>query len=202
MLAGNFKIERITYMENYGNAIPKDSLFTKTPKYIGSLGADAFVDKILIIDFPNEKMCVMDTLNDHWKSRTTFVQAQSKKGRLHIPLTINQETHWFLFDTGASLFPINTNKKLWTEIVDENVKTDTLITSSWGEKIKFYGKTTTQKIYLGDRKLDESHAWYSENKRLMDFNATEKIDGLVGNAYFFNKVVILDFKHNKFGIVN
>ncbi|WP_293944758.1 MULTISPECIES: aspartyl protease family protein [unclassified Sphingobacterium] len=202
MLAGNFKIEKITYMENYGKAIPKDSLFTKTPKHIGSLGADAFVDKILIIDFPSKKMCVLDTLKGHWKSRTTFVQAQSKRGRLHVPLKINQETHWFLFDTGASLFPINTNKKLWTEIVQENTKADTLITSSWGENINFYGKMTAKNIYLGDKKLEKNYAWYSENKRLMEFNTAENIDGLIGNAYFFNEIIILDFKNNRFGIVN
>lgn len=95
--------------------------------------------------------------------------------------------HWFLFDTGANLFPININKKLWAEIVDENVKTDTLITSSWGEDIKFYGKTTAKKIHLGGKKLAENYAWYSENKRLMDFNTTENIDGFVENTYFFSR---------------
>lgn len=95
MQAGIFKIENITYRENYGGTIPKDSLFTKTTKHIGSLGADAFKDKILIIDFPSEKMSVLDTLDDYWISKTTFVQAQSKRGRLHIPFKIGDKTYWF-----------------------------------------------------------------------------------------------------------
>jgi len=198
---GNFKIENITYMENYGNIIPKDSLLTKTAKHIGSLGADAFKNKILIIDFPNEKMCVLDTLDDYWKSKAIFVQTQSKRGRIHIPFKINNKTYWFLFDTGASLFPINTNKKLWTEIVEENVKTDTIISNSWGEKVNFYGRPIEKDIYIGDKKLDKNYAWYNENKRLMEFNEVENIDGLTGNAYFFNDTIVLDFKSNKFGIV-
>lgn len=36
----------------------------------------------------------------------------------------------------------------------------------------------------------------------MEFNKVEKIDGLTGNAYFLDEIVVLDFKNNKFGIMN
>lgn len=146
-------------------------------------------------------MSVLDTLDDYWISKTTFVQAQSKRGRLHIPFKIGDKTYWFLFDTGASLFPIITSKKLWEEIVEENVKTDTIIANSWGEKVNFYGKPIAKDVYIGDKKLDKNYAWYNENKRLMEFNEVENIDGLTGNAYFFNETILLDFKNNRFGII-
>ncbi|MDH6253259.1 hypothetical protein M2347_002986 [Chryseobacterium sp. H1D6B] len=199
---GKLSKDNLMYKDDYGDKIPQDSLFTKNPKHIGSLGADVFNDKILIIDYPNKRMCVLDSLDDYWKKRTTFVEARSKNGRLHIPLTINNQIHWFLFDTGASLFPINTNKELWSSIIDKTAKTDTIIANSWGDKVKFFGRPIKEKVYLGKRKLEDNYAWYNENERLQEFNKDEEVDGLTGNAFFFNNIVVLDFKNKKFGVVN
>lgn len=199
---GKLTKESLVYKEDYGDKISSDSLFTRKPKHIGTLGADMFNNKILIIDYPNKRMCVLDSLDSHWKKRTTFVDAKSNNGRLHIPLTVAKKTHWFLFDTGASLFPINTHKELWTSLVDQTAKTDTIIANSWGEKVKFYGRPIKEKIYLGKRKLDNDYAWYNDNKRLQEFNKAENIDGLTGNAFFVNTIVVLDFKNKKFGVVN
>lgn len=199
---GKLSKDNLVYKENYGDKIPTDSLFNKKPKHIGTLGADMFNNKILIIDYPNKRMCVLDSLDNHLKKMTTFVDAKSNNGRLNIPLTIAGKTHWFMFDTGASLFPINTNKELWTSLVDQTAKTDTIIANSWGEKVKFYGRPIKEKVYLGKRKLENDYAWYNDNKRLQEFNKTENIDGLTGNAFFVNNIIVLDFKNNKFGVVN
>ncbi|PIF45182.1 hypothetical protein CLU96_2183 [Chryseobacterium sp. 52] len=199
---GKLSKDHLIYKENYGDKIPMDSLFNKKPKHIGTLGADVFNNKILIIDYPNKRMCVLDSLDSYWRKVTTFVDARSNNGRLHIPLTMANKTHWFLFDTGASLFPINTNKELWTSLVDQTAKTDTIIANSWGEKVKFFGRPIKEKVYLGKRKLENDYAWYNDNKRLQEFNKAENIDGLTGNAFFVNNVIVLDFKNKKFGVVN
>lgn len=199
---GKISVNTLKYLDGYGDKIVTDSLLTKSQKHIGSLGADVFANKILIIDYPNKKMCILDSLDEYWRKKTTFVQAQSNNGRLHIPLTVNNKVHWFLFDTGASLFPINTNKELWTSIVDKNAKTDTIIANSWGEKVKFLGRPIKEKVYLGKRQLENNYAWYNENKRLQEFNKVENIDGLTGNAFFVNNIIVLDFKNKKFGVVN
>lgn len=199
---GKFSINDVAIIDKYGESIHKDSLFTKTSKHIGTLGANVFKNKILIIDYPQQKMCVLDSLDSYWEGRVTFVQAQSKRGRLHIPLEIGGNTYWFLFDTGASLFPVNTNKELWSRIVDGSAKTDTLIGNSWGEKVTFYGRPIKENVYLGKRLLKKSIAWYNENKRLQEFNKSENIDGLTGNAYFTNDIIVLDFKNTRFGIAD
>jgi hypothetical protein len=191
----------ISYMENYGEAIPVDSLFTQTEKHVGTLGANVFKDKVLIIDYPNQRMCVLDSVDSYWEKRSTFVDAQSTKGRLHIPLTIKGKVYWFLFDTGASLFPVNTHKALWNDIVDHTAPVDTIVANSWGEKVGFFGAPIKEQVYLGSRLLDPSKAWYNENKRLLAFNASEKIEGTSGNAYFFSNTVVLDFRNKRFGVV-
>jgi hypothetical protein len=191
----------ISYMDNYGEAIPVDSLYTQTEKHVGTLGANVFKNKILIIDYPNRRMCVLDSTDSYWEKKSTFVDALSNKGRLHIPLTIKGKVYWVLFDTGASLFPINTHKELWNDIVDHTAPVDTIVANSWGEKVGFYGAPIKEQVYLGKRLLAPSKAWYNENKRLLAFNKSEKIEGTTGNAYFFNNTVILDFRNNRFGVV-
>lgn len=199
---GKVSKDNLIYKDNYGDKIPEDSLFTKSAKHIGSLGADVFYNKVLIIDYPHKRMCILDSLDNNLREITAFVDVRSKNGRLHIPLTVDKKTYWFLFDTGASLFSINTNKELWNSLVDRSAKTDTIIANSWGEKVKFYGRPIKEKVYLGKRKLENNYAWYNENIRLQEFNKTEQIDGLTGNAFFVNNIVVLDFKNNKFGVVN
>lgn len=197
---GNYRFTTPTYKEDYGTAVPVDSLFTATKKHLGTIGADVFKDKVLVIDYPNKKMCVLDSLDGFWNQRTEFVQAQMKRGRLHIPLTVDGKILWFLFDTGASLFPINTNKELWMQLAETTAPTDTVVGNSWGERTSFYGRPIAKKVYLGNRLLTGKYVWYSENKRLLEFNKTENIDGLAGNGYFFDEVILLDFKTSRFGI--
>lgn len=198
---GDFIIKNPSFKENYGLSVARDSLYSSQAKNIGTLGADAFQNKILIIDYPNKKMCVLNELDDYLKKNTTFIQARSKNGRLHIPFTIKNKTYWFLFDTGASLFPINTNKGLWKELVERQIPLDTIEGNSWGEKVKFYGGPMKKTVYLNKYKLKNSFAWYNENKRLQDFNKSENIDGLTGNIYFIKNIIVLDFKSYKFGIL-
>jgi hypothetical protein len=198
---GNLVVENITLRQNYGSPVPPDSLFTPSEKHQGTLGADLFRDRILVIDFPRSRMCVLDSLDRLWKRRTVFTEALSKRGRLHIPLTVGGRTRWFLFDTGASLFPVNTGREVWLDMAGPEAPTDTINANSWGEKVTFYGGGVAQKVFLGRRPLKPNMVWYHENPRLLQFNREENIDGLVGNACFFEDIVLLDFRHSRFGIV-
>ncbi|ARS38983.1 hypothetical protein CA265_04550 [Sphingobacteriaceae bacterium GW460-11-11-14-LB5] len=162
---GAFSVNNILLKDKYGDEIPKDSLYTKSPKILGTLGADAFKDKILVIDYSKQRMCVLDEMDDFLKKKTTFVETRYQKGRLHIPFTIKNNTYWLLFDTGASLFPINTNKNIWTQLVGESISKDTIEANSWGEKVKFYA-ATSKKMFI----------WVERNLRKMKHGITKTKD--------------------------
>lgn len=198
---GNFKFNSSIYLENYGEEVPKDSLHSKSQKLLGTIGADVFKNKILIIDYPNKKMCALNDVDEYLTKNTQFVDAKIKKGRIQIPITTANTTSWFLFDTGASLLPISTNKDVWTKLAGNIKPTDTIEVNSWGDMVKFYGAPIKENAYLGKKLLKSSLVYYSENERLNDFNKTEKIDGLTGNAFFTNDIIVLDFKNNRFGIL-
>ncbi|MET4107570.1 hypothetical protein [Hymenobacter sp. UYP22] len=184
-----------------GELVSKDSLHSTTPKMIGTIGANFPKGKVLIIDYPRQRMCVLDSVDTYWRARTTFVASRMRKGRLHIPLTINQHTYWALFDTGASLFPLSTDEHTWKTLVATGPPTDSMRVSSWGEQVAFYGAPIQSDVYLGATKLPRGQAWFNRNKRLLAFNAEEQIAALTGNGFFSTSILVLDYQRNRFGVV-
>jgi hypothetical protein len=200
MKIGNHTMKDLLFSENFGNPIHVDSLYTNSEKHVGTVGANLTRDKVLIIDYPNKKMCLLDSIDNYWASKADFVTCRVKNNRIQLPFTINGSTNWIMFDSGASIFPLFTNKENWSNLVDAKGEIDTLKANSWGEKVNFYGALMTADVYLGKHKLNKAKAYYTENRRLLDFNKNEGIAGTTGNAYFFNDVVIIDFKNKRFGI--
>jgi hypothetical protein len=184
-----------------GELVPPDSLRSASPKVIGTIGADFLKGKVLVIDYPHQRMCVLDSVDAYWRARTTLVASRKRKGRLHIPLTIAHRTYWALFDTGASLFPLSTDEQTWKTLVATGPPTDTMRIPSWGEQMVFYGAPMQADVYLGATKLPKGQAWFNRHKRLLDFNAGEQIAALTGNVFFSNSIIVLDYQRNRFGVV-
>lgn len=199
---GQITIPHPVLARNRGNVVPPDSLHTTSPKMIGTIGADFLKDKVLVIDYPHQRMCVLDSVDAYWRTHTNFVASRVRKNRIQIPFTVNQRTHWALFDTGASLFPLITDEQTWKSLVPSGRPTDTLRVNSWGEKVAFYGAPMQADVYLGSTKLPKGQAWFNRHQRLLDFNRAEQVDAITGNAFFFNSIIVLDFKQNRFGVVN
>ena len=189
-------------MTKYGDPVAIDSLYTASDKLIGTIGSDFLKNKVLVIDYPQHRMCVLDSVDRYWRARTTFVSARVLNNRFHLPITVGARTYWAAFDTGASLFSLSTDYDTWRALVGSAVPVDTLSVNSWGEKVPFYGAFMQQDAYLGSAKLPKSKVWFNRNKRLLDFNKGEQVDALTGNAFFLTNIIVLDFKQNKFGVVN
>lgn len=201
LVMGGNTISRPLLMTEYGSPVPPDSLYTASDKLIGTIGSDFLKGRILVIDYPQRRMCVLDSLDRYWRANTTFVPSRLENGRFHLPITVNQRTYWAAFDTGASLFPLSTDYQTWQELVGIGlVPTDTISANSWGEKVAFYGAPMQADAYLGSIKLPMSKAWFNRNQRLADFNKSQHVDALTGNAFFLNNVLVLDFKQNRFGV--
>lgn len=198
---GGYPLGRMYYAEGFGDEIPKDSLFTVTSKLIGTIGASFVKDKVLVIDYPNHRMCVLDTLDGYWSARTTFVEGRVRKGRIQVPLTIGGKIEWVLYDTGASIFPLWVGKKLWSSMVDPKAKVDSMMIPSWGEQVRCYGAQMGAQVFLSSYRLPRAELWYSDSKRLNSFNEEEGIAGLTGNAYFLGKTIVIDFKNMRFGVL-
>jgi hypothetical protein len=186
--------------DNYGDEIPGDSLYTTSSKLVGTIGADIVKGRVLIIDYPHQRMCLLDTLDDFWTSHTSFVVTKIVNSRMHIPITAGGKKYWFLFDTGASLFPINTDSGTWAKIVGGSTPKDSMWIDTWGAKALVYGARWNHDIYLGGMKLVKGEVWYSNFKPWLDIYRGAQVSGTVGNVFFLQDIIVIDFKNSRFGV--
>lgn len=199
---GPSRVARPVLAAHSGDEVPRDSLWTKTDKLVGTIGSDLLAGRVLVIDYPRRRMCVLDSVDAYWRARTTFVAGRVVHHRLQIPLTVRRRTYWAVFDTGASLFPLSTDEATWRTLVGPGAApTDTLPVSSWGKEVPFYGAPLRDTVYLGPLALPPAQAWFTRDARHLAFAKAEQLDAITGNAFFTEKIVILDFKHSRLGVV-
>lgn len=194
----NFGERNIGHFKDFGDDIPKDSINTKIEKHIGTIAPDLFENKILIIDYPNKRICVTRELPKQF-SKAQFRDYKIKQGRIKIPITINGKDEDVMFDTGSSLFALITTTEKANEISSKPI-TDSLKISSWGEYYMVYGQTIKSKIMFGQKQLNKAVVYFDNRQNNSNFYKEEEIWGITGNAYFLNNVVIIDYKNKRFGV--
>src|SRR6185503_16559773 len=117
------------------------------------------------------------------------------------PLTVNGKVQWYMFDTGASLFPIITDENNWRSFCDLS-KVDTLKIASWGTVYNVYGAKTNRDIYFNKTKFPPTTAYMMTLREYIEMFKQEQISGTTGNAYFLNNVIALDFRNARFGVMD
>ena len=194
----SFGKRNIGNFRNFGDEIPKDSLMTKSEKHIGTIAPDLFQNKVLIIDYKNKRICVTANVPKQF-AKGSFQKYKMKEGRIKIPLTIDGKIEDLMFDTGSSVFALITSKENALKISEPNIS-DSFKISSWGEYYLVYGKKTKVNIKFGTTTLKPTLVYYDEQKNSSQFYTDEKIWGITGNLYFLDRIVIIDYKNQLFGI--
>ncbi|MDN5286730.1 MAG: hypothetical protein JWR38_3004 [Mucilaginibacter sp.] len=195
----SFKNIAIGYFKTFGSKIDPDSILSASEKHIGTIGPDLFQNKVLIIDYPKNRIGVCQDLPKQYKT-ATFQSFRMDHGRIKIPFSINGKIQYLLFDTGSSIFTLMTTKEEALKTADPKIA-DSLIISSWGKHLTYYGLKTNQAIKFGNKVLNGSLVYYDEKETFASFYKSENIWGLTGNAYFLKNTVIIDYKNKLFGVL-
>lgn len=193
-----FKNIKVGLFKNYGDSMTSDSIKSPTVKHIGTIAPDLFKDKILIIDYPHKKFCIVDNLPQKYL-QASFVTYKEKDGRIFVPFLINGQQQDLLFDTGSSLFALLTTEQNANAIGAQTIS-DSIKISSWGDYYMVYGKKVKSDIRLGNKAFNAATVYYDKIKKLDQFYHDEKIWGITGNAYFLPNTIIIDYKNKMFGI--
>jgi hypothetical protein len=193
-----FSAADIGYYKNFGSKISEESMRSDTEKHIGTIGPDLFQNKILIIDYQNNRIGICEELPKEYKS-ATFQSFKSNDGRPKIPLSIGGTTRYVMFDTGSSLFTLTATKKDALDIADPKI-VDSLKVSSWGKMLTYYGVKTKKPIMFGNKILNGSTVYYDEQETFKGFYDFAEIWGLTGNTFFLKNTVIIDYKNKIFGV--
>ena len=204
----NFKLDKTTYsnrnvalIPNYGEEIPTDSINTQSQKLIGTIAPDLFVNKILVIDFKKNRLNTYDKLPTKYK-KANFVQSIIRKGRIKIPLEIGGITKYVMFDTGNCLGDLLLDKETIKDFTNNNEEPQEFLNgTTWGQTVVYYNKSLLQSVYFNGKKLNIEKAQFSDQESDVQFNKEEKIIGLIGPLLFDGKILIIDYKNNKFGVL-
>jgi len=191
----------IALMSQYGDEIPMDSIYTSTQKLIGTIAPDLFQDKILVIDFVNNRLKVFEKLPIAYQ-KANFVPALIQKGRIKIPIVIGDKTYYVMFDTGNCLGDLLLDKETILPFTNPNEPAQEFLNGkTWGQPLVYYNKNLTQKLYFSGKAMDIKKAQFSDQDSDVQFNKEEKIIGLIGPVLFQDKLVIIDYRNKRFGVL-
>lgn len=204
---GNFKFKNATFyvMKNFGSLIdPKDTL-----PNIGTIGLEFFKNKILVINFPNQKFLIIDsssTLPTSIIDTAQMIDVVIRNNKLFIPVqTADTVFTNFFFDTGSSRTYLKTTKSLWQKLTGRKGNEKDNIYSkewAWGKEILTVSAPSKTYLIIAGVKFTNPIVSF-DSMRVDKFeNWPFKVDGLIGNALFYDKyTIVIDFVNNKFGLV-
>jgi hypothetical protein len=171
---------------------------------IGSIGANEIENRILVIDFPNQKLKIKKELTDTEIEQFEFVPLEYKNRKILLTLNVLGTSQKYIFDTGASLTPITTLDVNFFDLVKgESAKaTDTIYLNSWGKKEPFVGAKINTQIKISDQPISikDKKIYYTSSESIKKTLNEIGVKGLIGNDLFINDKIVIDLVNNRFGI--
>lgn len=186
------------YFKGFGDKPTAKTPAANAEVHVGTLAPDLFQHRVLIIDYPHQRLCVVNRVPAAY-AKAAFQPFQLKDGRIRIPLRINDKPENLLFDTGSSLFALLTTRQR-AEATTTGTVRDSIKTSSWGERYYVYGRRPRGSIYFGNKPLASALVFADNLHKFDEFYAQENIWGITGNAYFLRNTVIIDYQNHVFGV--
>ncbi len=197
-----FKNKDIALFEGFGDFISMDALKkqnTARPT-IGTIGLNLFSDNVLLIDFPHNRLAILDSLPDPKDFSRTKIKLE--KSRIKIPVQINKETLYVLYDTGSSFSSLFLSTNNWNSLRDTTANLDTIMVSAWGTQYPLYISKTRIHIKIAGIDFKPQVIMGTDLDMYYKFFKRENIIGLMGNQMFFKRMICIDFKNKLFGIGN
>ena len=171
-------------------------------KIIGTLGADFFTNKCLLIDFPRETISISDCEKEKLDQKFVWIHgSRSNFGHLLIDVVVGEHViKNVMFDTGSSIFSLAVKEDDWKKIVVERAiehPTHSIVVPSWGKLLTMIGADPKMPVCI--QSICTSKPVYILPKEFGLENYG--ISGTIGNALFYDThVLVMDFKENKLGL--
>ena len=191
--------DRIPIFRNMGH----DTLPSTLPVF-GTLGYDIIGDNILILDFINDSIAIVDRLPPEMESIATFIKdADLKKFPVILPFSIGKKKVRLLYDTGSSSFQVLTGtRRLKKASLKREIDVADSV-NSWGQKVYLYrAKVPRNKenLFIGTYDLGEVDIIGTDNLNPLSL-VGRYLYGIAGNIVFENTIIIIDRKNNRFGMI-
>ncbi len=177
---------------NFGEKVQIQN--SKDTIHLGTIGSDIFKDKVLIIDYPKKLFAICGNLPEIYNSNLVDIELD-EYGRVILPMRLNENNYRIMFDNGSSIFPLIT-KATNISNFSTSKDIDTIQISSWGKIHGVTGKLITDTFQLAGQNFNNVKIYANH----IGLGIDENTDGMTGNALFWDRTIIIDFKNKKFGV--
>jgi len=197
---------RVGNLPGYGNIIDKDVILDNlgSSTMLGTIGIDLFRKGVLIIDFQSNRIGYTDKLSGSFYSKkVNTVDFILYQNRIILPVNIGGNIFHFFYDSGASLFPLKTTAAFVNQFPAINY-TDTLYNmTTWGKSYDIPGGVLKKKLKIGTDKFNNPLLYVHPDpeKYHTDIFKEAETVGLIGNSFFDNRILVIDFTRMKFSIL-
>jgi len=167
----------------------------------GTFGLWSLIGRITVIDYPGQRVCLFaDTDLPRELLTGTSVSATLRSGKLFVPVQLGSfASDNIMFDTGSSEFPLMVDLANWakitslTELEKAPVKHEA---TAWGKSVLFYGAPASSRLKLGKIELGIPTVFTKQSAPDSFAKMSYKVDGIIGNAPFWDGIVVLDLTAN------
>ncbi len=179
--------------KNYG------SRFSGTSR-LGTVGLDFIIGKILLLDYPKSRFCVLDRNQDGQNNYDFGSPIKIEKNHIMVDIGINQiELRNVVFDSGSSLFEITVSQEMWRNVTgrsgdeSDNVY---LTVGAWNDKIETVGTHMRGTIRLLNEVFVNPMIYYWSGQH--DIGEWDGVNGIIGNSLFYDKYLLtIDLINNR-----
>ncbi len=175
---------------------------------LGSLGLDLLAGRLVLIDYPGRRLALLSPgAAPRWLwQRTTWTPAELRDAKLFLTVTLGGETlSGIFFDTGTSAFEITVDLGTWTSLTGcagPEDATSRFAVTSWGKEITALGCVARGPLVIGSAKIENPRVYYLPEQPNFFAGWPFRAGGLVGNAPFWDHVVVVDLGlRPRFGFV-
>jgi hypothetical protein len=194
---------KITYGGAHFKVIPDPiaSIYNEHASKVGGiLSYELFKNKVLYIDFPNQRIGYSDIIPEGYLNRGLFTKLQLTMGYITIPVRINNKKYWFWLSGDTTPALEIYNERLFNRIRSNHIINDSLLVFNDLNKPELVsGFFASVDPYFEAFKLKKQNVYFVERKKTR-FQG-KKISGTISNAFFFDYTMVIDYKNQRFGLV-
>jgi hypothetical protein len=167
-------------------------------KLIGSLGLDLLVGRLVLIDYPGRRLILMNHGDaPRWLlQRATWTPAELRDAKFFLHVIVGDHgMNGIFYDTGASAFDLTVDFETWVDLTGcagpEDAATHWTV-NSWGNKLTAVGSPALGPLVIGSVRIPDPQVFYLQEQPNLFKGWQFPAKGLVGNAPFWDRVVIMD----------
>jgi len=197
---GQILARRLRVIRFGANELPAD---TTRPLVIGTLGADVLEGRALVLDFVRQQLSLYDSLPPALARQAAFAPLTFTERRVQFSSTVQGQPKQLLFDSGSSAFALLTSKSSFEELAQPAAPVRVAAVKSLNRTLTAYTAPTAATVAVGATAVPLGTVTHIEGTSFMEKNLMRfsGMGGMLGNAPFTGRTLILDVRGGRFGVM-